>query len=61
MAFHAWNRNFVYEPGPSMDVIRSKGKPKMTTKEMLNSSKKTTEIRNMKSILSALWLFAMLT
>ena len=33
----------------------------MTTKEMMNSSKKTTEIRDMKSILSALWLFAMLT
>jgi hypothetical protein len=33
----------------------------MTTKEMINSSNKTTEIRDMKSILSALWLFAMLT
>ncbi len=33
----------------------------MTTKEMMNSSKKTTEKRDMKTILSALWLFAMLT
>ena len=33
----------------------------MTTKGMMNSSKKTNEIRDMKSILSALWLFAMLT
>ena len=33
----------------------------MTTNEMMNSSKKTTETRDIKSILSALWLFAMLT
>jgi hypothetical protein len=33
----------------------------MTTKEMMNSSKKTTGMPDMKTILSALWLFAMLT
>jgi len=33
----------------------------MTTKEITSSSKKTTGVRDMKTVLSALWLFAMLT
>ena len=33
----------------------------MTTQEKMISSKKTTEMPDMKTILSALWLFAMLT
>jgi hypothetical protein len=33
----------------------------MTTNEIVKSSRKTTEKRDMKTILSALWLFAMLT
>ena len=33
----------------------------MTTNEIISSSKKTTGIRDMKAVLSALWLFAMLT
>ena len=33
----------------------------MTTNHITGTSKKTIEIRDMKSILSALWLFAMLT
>jgi hypothetical protein len=38
-----------------------KGENTMTTTGNTNSIKKTTEVRDMKAILSALWLFAMLT